>query len=171
MVLGTNLCSHCNEVVEDELQVLRDCPLAMSIWIGLVKPSMRSNFFGGDLSCWVRFNLTHQRHGLDGLSWASIWVTDCHYLWTWRNKGKHDPSFIRPLWPWSVVYHYKKVAIYLRKLPTTPNLSLTNEFLTDIFVTNPFLVFKPFPASFPTDSASVGIYRQKIRSLSLKFRR
>lgn len=49
MVLGTNLCSHCNEVVEDELQVLRDCPLAMSIWIGLVKPSMRSDFFGGDL--------------------------------------------------------------------------------------------------------------------------
>ena len=28
--------------------------------------------------------------------WAKLWVTICHYLWTWRNKDIYDESFVRP---------------------------------------------------------------------------
>lgn len=28
--------------------------------------------------------------------WSALWATDCHLIWTWRNKRLHDPLFISP---------------------------------------------------------------------------
>lgn len=98
----TSGCYHCVGVDETIIHVLRDCPLAIAVWKLLVPQDMRSNFFGYDFEAWVRFNVGV----MDGSGWRNVWATTCFFLWGWRNRTMHDPSFSRPAFPATVVQRY-----------------------------------------------------------------
>ena len=103
MGLGNANCTHCGSVPETALHVLRDCPRAVTMWLGLVKVEMRNNFFGGDLFHWLQLNLMQANWKRDGVDWAAWWATASHLLWGWKNKEEHEVTFTRPRRPWSVV--------------------------------------------------------------------
>jgi len=44
-------------VVPRPLHVLRDCPLAKSVWCNLLKIEMRANFYTENLQGWIHMNL------------------------------------------------------------------------------------------------------------------
>lgn len=100
MDLGDPYCDHCHVEIETNIHVPRDYPLGTSLWMALVRPEWRSDFFVGDYSNWVPLNMGNTTLVSGDLSWSSIWATSCHSLWNWRNKEAHDPSFIRPFRPW-----------------------------------------------------------------------
>lgn len=107
MGLGDSDCPHCVSVVEDSLHVLRDCPLAVSVWNVLVNATARSRFFFDDLQGWIDFNIMSGCLGWDQNSdWSVIWAMTCYLLWSWRNKERHEANFIRPLFPDRVVLQY-----------------------------------------------------------------
>lgn len=45
MRIGSSWCVHCETEVETILHVLRDCPIAMALWINLVPSEARDWFF------------------------------------------------------------------------------------------------------------------------------
>ncbi|KAK7259832.1 hypothetical protein RIF29_25447 [Crotalaria pallida] len=98
--LGSPSCLACLGVDEDILHVLRDCPKAKAVWLGLVKPVFRGPFFLSNFSNWITINLYQElgRHGKG--QWSSTWATACASLWFWRNSEVHDRNFIRPPNAW-----------------------------------------------------------------------
>lgn len=101
--LGAPYCHHCGSVIEDEIHVLRDCPVALWVWRHLVKPVHRAAFLHGMIQQWVDLNLVHGVGDADHREWASLWATTCYKLWGWHNKEVHVDGFSRPLFPWREV--------------------------------------------------------------------
>lgn len=95
-------CYYCAGVDETIIHVLRDCPLAVSVWRTLVPLTMRSNFFGYPFDEWTRYNIFEG----EVPNWRSMWAAACFYLWGWRNKKMHDPNFTRPFFPAHVIQKY-----------------------------------------------------------------
>jgi ribonuclease HI len=115
MHIGVPWCSHCVDIVEDTLHVLRDCPLAKSVWCNLLTSNGRSTFFTGTIKDWVLLNL-HQNLGKNmDRDWSCVWATCCYFLWTWRNREAHDDSRLRPYRPWSFILewvdHYRRADV------------------------------------------------------------
>jgi hypothetical protein len=52
MRLGSAMCDHCGNIIEDAIHALRGCPLVLPLWLELVEESARHNFFVGDLYYW-----------------------------------------------------------------------------------------------------------------------
>jgi hypothetical protein len=50
-------CTHCVDIIEDTLHVLRDCPLAKSVWCNLLNNDTREFFFAAELKDWIHMNL------------------------------------------------------------------------------------------------------------------
>ncbi|PNX81608.1 ribonuclease H [Trifolium pratense] len=96
-------CNHCVDVVEDTLHVLRDCPLAKSVWCNLLNGKDKDWFFTAALDEWIILNMKKQLGRDNNLSWASVWATSCHFLWLWRNRETHGDSRLRPLQPWKLI--------------------------------------------------------------------
>jgi ribonuclease HI len=99
MGFGSSMCGYCCNVVEDTLHVMRDCPLAMSLWLNVVHWSARGNFFMGDLKHWINFNMSNEVGWNNEVDWKNYWAIACHCLWYWRNKELYDDSFMRPASP------------------------------------------------------------------------
>ncbi|KAK2422286.1 Polynucleotidyl transferase, ribonuclease H superfamily protein [Trifolium repens] len=98
MGIGNDCCNFCNEV-ETSLHVLRDCGLAITVWLPLVPQCLRSNFFDGDLKQWFSANV-NCGIVIDGnVRWKDVWATACQSLWYWHNKEQHDPHYSRPINP------------------------------------------------------------------------
>lgn len=100
--LGSEFCSHCGNIVEIVLHVLRDCPLASLVWQHLVNMDDRSQFFHGDLQHWVTFNLTVLSVTSIGGLWACTCAHTCHILWKWKNRQEHDGNVVRPIRLWEL---------------------------------------------------------------------
>jgi ribonuclease HI len=97
MGLGHAMCRFCGDIVENELHAIRDCPLAMQLWLNVVEESMRSTFFVGDWQQWIELNLYSSKKWSNSIAWKDYWATACHCLWSWRNKEAHDEQYQRPL--------------------------------------------------------------------------
>lgn len=74
MGLGDSDCPHCVSVVEDSLHVLRDCPLAVSVWNVLVNATARGRFFFDDLQGWIDFNMSGCLGWDQNSDWSVIWA-------------------------------------------------------------------------------------------------
>ncbi|GAU12635.1 hypothetical protein TSUD_121260 [Trifolium subterraneum] len=96
MGLGHAMCRFCGDIVENELHVIRDCPLVMSLWLNVVEDSMRRMFFTGDWQQWINFNLHSSKKWREEIAWKDYWDVACHCLWSWRNKEEHEEQFHRP---------------------------------------------------------------------------
>jgi hypothetical protein len=63
------------------LHVLRDCPLAVSIWINMDDIQYRETFFNVNLKQWLNINM-NMKLGFDGMKqWTEYWATTCLCLW------------------------------------------------------------------------------------------
>ena len=65
--IGEPWCHHCVDNVENVLHVLRDFPLAKSVWCNLIKIEARENFHVANLQEWIHMNL-YQKLG-KGWGW------------------------------------------------------------------------------------------------------
>jgi ribonuclease HI len=66
----------------------------------------RGRFFIVDLNDWISSNLENKFGHSHGSRWSDIWATTCQLLWQWRNKSVHDPDFVYPSRPWTLVLEY-----------------------------------------------------------------
>jgi ribonuclease HI len=103
MHIGDPWCNHCVDVVEDTLHVLRDCPLAKSVWCNLLNDEARDCFFTAALADWTGLNLRRQLGRNDSRNWSCVWATNCYYLWLWRNREVHGDARTRPTQPWNFI--------------------------------------------------------------------
>lgn len=55
--IGDSFCPVCYVCIETTLHILRDCPVASSIWMHLVPKEFRNGFLCGDLQYWIHYNL------------------------------------------------------------------------------------------------------------------
>jgi ribonuclease HI len=110
MHLGSEFCYHCGDVVETALHVLRDCPLAVGIWLNMVGLHYRDKFFNANLQQWLNLNMNAELGMGHMKNWAEFWASACHSLWYWRNKMTHDSGSVLPTRPWLEVL--KRVHIY-----------------------------------------------------------
>jgi hypothetical protein len=93
MGLGSACCDYCGEE-ETSLHVLRDCGLAMGVWMAIVPNDMRDTFFEGNSNYWFQINIMADYFIEGNLCWRDVWATTCHCLWYWRNM---DSSPSQPL--------------------------------------------------------------------------
>jgi ribonuclease HI len=96
MGLSHDMCLFCGNVVESTLHVLRDCPLAMTIWGQVVPLEDKGMFFMSTLETWMSINLNNSVNWSCNIEWSAYWAIACHSLWFWRNKENHEEGFIRP---------------------------------------------------------------------------
>ncbi|MCH81163.1 RNA-directed DNA polymerase (Reverse transcriptase), partial [Trifolium medium] len=94
MNLGPPFCMFCEDEIETELHVLRDCSKSMAVWLNTVHDSDREAFFSVDFQQWLDMNLQGNVKGIDVNNWQSYWAIACHALWTWRNKEEHNIKFV-----------------------------------------------------------------------------
>ncbi|KAK7244944.1 hypothetical protein RIF29_39773 [Crotalaria pallida] len=87
-------------MVEDSLHVLRDCPKAQSVWLMLLKPQFRGQFFLSNFQNWINMNLFQEMGRHQQWKWTSIWATVCASLWFWRNAEVHNVAYSRPPNTW-----------------------------------------------------------------------
>jgi ribonuclease HI len=103
MHIGEPWCRHCVDVVEDTMHVLRDCPLAKSIWCNLLNNEAREFFFSSALDDWITMNMRKECGRNSNLRWSCLWATTCHFLWLWRNREVHGDARTRPTQPWNYI--------------------------------------------------------------------
>ncbi|PNX79431.1 hypothetical protein L195_g035417, partial [Trifolium pratense] len=60
MHIGDPWCNHYVDVVVDTMHMLRDCPLAKSVWCNLVNGETRETFFTAVLEEWVVMNMCNE---------------------------------------------------------------------------------------------------------------
>jgi hypothetical protein len=96
-------CSHCGQMEETTLHVLRDCPIAVEVWKHLLKEDDRGSFFICTFQQWVELNLSTNMGIQSDLSWDATWATTCYWLWRWRNQRVHDSSYVSQWQPWSFI--------------------------------------------------------------------
>lgn len=72
MQLVSTSYHHCDEEMETTLHVLRDCSIALAIWINLVHLDMRSDFFNADLDEWIALNVTRNCGKEADLEWSAL---------------------------------------------------------------------------------------------------
>jgi hypothetical protein len=107
---GSEFRYHCGNVVETMLHVLRDCPLAIGVWLNMVGLQHRDNFFNANLQQWIILNM-NTKLGMGGMkNWSEFWASACHSLSYWRNKMPHDSGSVLPNKPWLEVL--QRVQIY-----------------------------------------------------------
>ncbi|GAU46467.1 hypothetical protein TSUD_402340 [Trifolium subterraneum] len=128
MRIAHMMCDHCRVFEETSLHVLRDCDVAKEIWMVVVPRSVRSAFFGGDLSHWFSINLDGELVGINDINWPEFWATVCYFLWNWRNREYHDNSFTRPVQPVQVIMQrcreYKLAARASRVVTSVPRINV-----------------------------------------------
>lgn len=95
MGLGSVMCLFCNNVEEDTLYVLRDCPRAVALWMTTININKRFNFFAGNLKDWISTNMNCNLGWNADKDWTDFWATACHNIWTCHNKETSDESFNR----------------------------------------------------------------------------
>jgi hypothetical protein len=100
MHIGEPWCTHCVDIIEDTLHVLRDCPLAKSVWCNLLNNDAREFFFAVELKDWIHMILQQELGRNMYMDWSGVWATSCHFLWTWRNRETRDDTRLRPIQPW-----------------------------------------------------------------------
>ncbi|PNY12120.1 3-ketoacyl-CoA synthase, partial [Trifolium pratense] len=143
MHIGTPYCHHCQSTIETTLHVLRDCPLAMIIWVNSVDVQIQNQFFDTDLNDWIELNINKPR-------WVQFWATGCHALWTWRNKLIHDESFIMPLQPWKEIH--RSTQLYEMHSSVQSTVNLVERVVTNVR----WLPLEPGWVRINTDGASKG---------------
>jgi hypothetical protein len=105
MGLGSATCDYCRDCNETTLHVLRDCQLIRPLWICLVDINLRHQFFNCDTNDWIAMNVANRGSKSSHDDWSCVWAMACHLAWTWRNKEKHDDSFVRPIKQVEAVKH------------------------------------------------------------------
>lgn len=89
MGLGSSTCFVCNNIEEDTLQVIRDCPGAVVLWMTTVNTKNHFNIFVGILKNWIYYNMNANLGWNTEKDWTTFWATACHSIWTWHNKETH----------------------------------------------------------------------------------
>jgi len=79
MHLGNAYCRHCGDTIETTMHVLRDCPMAMMIWVRIVDVDFRYQFFNVNLDNWLHLNLNFAGSVNVG-KWSELWSITCHSL-------------------------------------------------------------------------------------------
>ena len=78
-------CWCCEGVVEDVLHVLRDCVLAIEVWLMLIPSTVCFIFFNhSELKNWMQWNI-EVNFMVRGFPWPSMFAFVCHQLWLARN--------------------------------------------------------------------------------------
>jgi ribonuclease HI len=96
MGLGHSMCTHCVNIEETVIHVLRDCPIAMEFWNNAIPTINRGSFYMREAQQWIEDNLGNTIERDNSTAWCNFWALACYSLWIWRNKEQHDENFIRP---------------------------------------------------------------------------
>jgi ribonuclease HI len=67
--------------------------------------NLRHQFFNCDTNDWIAMNVANRGSKSSHDDWSCVWAMACHLAWTWRNKEKHDDSFVRPIKQVEAVKH------------------------------------------------------------------
>ena len=74
MGIGSSMCAYCGSVSETVLHAMRDCALAMPLWMNVVHINNREVFFMGDLQHWIHFNLSTVAGWNTSAEWRAFWA-------------------------------------------------------------------------------------------------
>ncbi|RYR11422.1 hypothetical protein Ahy_B04g068948 [Arachis hypogaea] len=93
---GDDTCHSCRTQPEDTLHAFRNCPIASSTWMILIKPVAVQAFFRTNLKDWITLNLNNQLGTSPDTEWKDTFIITCWNLWNWRNRELHENSYQRP---------------------------------------------------------------------------
>jgi ribonuclease HI len=96
MGLGHSMCTHCVNIEETVIHVLRDCAIAMEFWNNAIPVTNRGSFYMREAHQWIEGNLCNMIVRNSSMGWCNFWAMACYSLWMWRNKELHDENFVRP---------------------------------------------------------------------------
>ena len=80
---ASDLCEVCKGGVESAMHILRDCPTMEGIWLRIVPPRKRHEFFKKSLFEWVYGNLGDDAV-VDGVPWSVMFAMGVWWGWKWR---------------------------------------------------------------------------------------
>jgi hypothetical protein len=111
--------------VETTLHVMRDCPLAMVVWVSTVWASHGETFFNSDLYQWIDLNMSMAMEEGEKSDWMSFWETACYSSWFGRNKLVHYVMMILLLGPWICVLSLRLRGEFIIMFSMVNNNSMT----------------------------------------------
>ncbi|XP_056697347.1 uncharacterized protein [Spinacia oleracea] len=85
-MIDSDVCMCCQNVTEDSIHILRDCPKAREVW---ERFGISTNFFTTPLHQWLQSNLTHPPpppHNQITLPWRTLFPSIIWTLWKRRNS-------------------------------------------------------------------------------------
>ncbi|XP_056690476.1 uncharacterized protein [Spinacia oleracea] len=85
-MISSDVCMCCQNVTEDSIHILRDCPKAREVWEHF---GISTNFFTTPLHQWIQSNLTHPPpppHNQITLPWRTLFPSIIWTLWKRRNS-------------------------------------------------------------------------------------
>ncbi|XVF29962.1 hypothetical protein REPUB_Repub16aG0016300 [Reevesia pubescens] len=101
------LCFRCSLDVENAVHALRDCYKSKEVWLGINQDLVRYDFFMLSMKEWFLSNVGYRR-SIYGILWPVFFSTVLWFLWYWRNKLRHDESFIWPSNAVQQIWSYAK---------------------------------------------------------------
>lgn len=99
-------CGCCNNVPENVMHVLRDCPCAMRVWNFFVQGHDRCRFYTLQREEWINANLGGEFLCPQTENWAMLWGVIVWVLWKWRNASIFSTDFLVPTRPDLFVLKY-----------------------------------------------------------------
>lgn len=90
-------------MIEFVLHVLRDCPMASSVWNSFVDSKHIGTFYWLDHNAWINANLNHFFYTGGDITWSRFWSVAVWKLWSSRNAYVHNANFTRPYKPVDVI--------------------------------------------------------------------
>ncbi|XVF29674.1 hypothetical protein REPUB_Repub15cG0142300 [Reevesia pubescens] len=112
-------CFRCSLAVENVVHALRDCSKSKEVWLEINKDLETSNFFRLPLKDWIISNIGC-KNSISGIPWSVFFSSALWFLWFWRNKWRHDASFLWPSNAFQQIWSYAKQSVDV--LSTSLNL-------------------------------------------------
>lgn len=88
-------CAKCQLTPETTLHVLWDCPATKNLWLQILPPALRRDFFSLNLQEWIMHNLIQSNHRVAGITWSMLFCFLACSLWKERNStqvGGNSPN-------------------------------------------------------------------------------
>ncbi|XVF12079.1 hypothetical protein REPUB_Repub08aG0083700 [Reevesia pubescens] len=109
-IMSNSVCFRCALAIETVVHALRDCSKSKEVWLGINQDLENSDFFILPLKDWILSNLGY-KYSNSGIPWSLLFSTALWFLWFWRNKLRHDESFIWPSNAVQQIWSYAKQSV------------------------------------------------------------
>ncbi|KAK4286586.1 hypothetical protein QN277_003122 [Acacia crassicarpa] len=117
---NSRMCQFCENGIEDEMHIFRDCRYANQIWVELVHPRYITEFYSYSRQEWFSFNLTEDLSRDSNGRWNLIWGVGIWFLWIWRNNQVFNDEFQKPPCPTGVISRSWKLFSEFPELQSDP---------------------------------------------------